>query len=1043
MTELTAITGYDRRTLRHSLRGAAWGVIAVALVVGSPAWAQTTQAADPAAETKPDDTLDTVKPEDIIVVGTRASLQSAIARKRNAGTVVDSIVADDIASFPDKNIGDSLARITGVQLSREFGEGNKVSIRGVEPDLNRVEINGVGQSSATGDRSGDFREFASELVKSIDVYKGYQAKLTEGGIGGTIQIETRKPLELKKAIANLNFSEQHLDLTQDWKPRATLLLGAPKLLVDGLGALVNITYSDVSTRQDYASNTNYNRIADFDRSNEKTVANPAYSAFGTYASCAGVGATASQSFATRRAACENQFFDWAPTVPRYRNLVRRDKRLSGDVTLQYEVAPNFRTFAEVQFNSREQRLKDVNYSLDMGRIQRYQLDPSLGTGSTPQVKQGTSTVDANHVVTSYTTALSSVNIGSAANPVYNGSSNILGVQRRDFGYKQDSRYYITGFDWDIDRLRLKGLASRSEARTIGQTNLISLTTGIAGMQVDRRNDLGIPNFIYPSSINPADPSIYTDYNRPGNTGQAGPNVQYRPTDSGNNENQLKLDGTYLTEWGPLKSIEFGGQFRWADYYNYLGGGTRMLTPASGTTPATYQSSANVSFTTQVVNGTTVPQRVNGNTYYLTRSEYASLINSLGTATGGAPMFTGLPAGGATLPSRLAYANFDPKLLGQYYDLSGFDQDLVREANGLPQIPQLKIKETVAAGYVQGNVDTSVFGMRLTGNAGVRYVFTKDVGTGTNVRRVTRFNSTGGTETVTLGAQEVSLSNTYVDILPAFNAALEITPNLVFRANWAKNLARPKPTDLVPNINCLDDVTIAAADDVCTAGNPALKPYRADQWEVNLAWYPNRDTLVSLGYYKKLVNSFVIQNVLRSDVDLFQDGVTYTVRQPINGFGALLDGIEANAQTAFTFLPAPFDGFGASANATYARALRTNLTNIGTGQALNDYPGLSKWTYNASIFYDKGWLNARLAYNYRSDWLQVVADANNGSLPIYRKAEGYLDAKVTFRFPEWHYQLFMEMQNINKEYSRTFVKNIGTSEVFYPGQRFFAGFNVKF
>lgn len=89
------------------------------------------------------------------------------------------------------------------------------------------------------------------------------------------------------------------------------------------------------------------------------------------------------------------------------------------------------------------------------------------------------------------------------------------------------------------------------------------------------------------------------------------------------------------------------------------------------------------------------------------------------------------------------------------------------------------------------------------------------------------------------------------------------------------------------------------------------PYRADQWEVNLSWYPNRDTLVSVGYYKKYEKSFVVPNVTRNDVDLFQDGILYQVRQPINGFGALLDGIEVNAQTALTFLPAPFDGFGLS------------------------------------------------------------------------------------------------------------------------------------
>ncbi|WP_334181416.1 TonB-dependent receptor plug domain-containing protein [Novosphingobium sp.] len=114
-------------------------------------------------------------PEDpqIVVVGTRASLESAIARKRGADTVADSIVAEDVSQFPDKNIGEALQRITGVQLQREFGEGVAVSIRGVEPDLNRVEINGVSLlgNSGSGERGADFRELASELVKSIDVFK--------------------------------------------------------------------------------------------------------------------------------------------------------------------------------------------------------------------------------------------------------------------------------------------------------------------------------------------------------------------------------------------------------------------------------------------------------------------------------------------------------------------------------------------------------------------------------------------------------------------------------------------------------------------------------------------------------------------------------------------------------------------------------------------------------------------------------------------------------------------------------------------------------
>ena len=119
--------------------------------------------------------------ESIIVTGTRASLKSGIERKREAGTVSDSIVAEDIAQFPDKNIGEALSRVTGVQLSRDFGEGTQVSIRGIDPALNRVEINGMSVLSANGGsgRSNDFREFASELIKTVDVIKGSTADLTE------------------------------------------------------------------------------------------------------------------------------------------------------------------------------------------------------------------------------------------------------------------------------------------------------------------------------------------------------------------------------------------------------------------------------------------------------------------------------------------------------------------------------------------------------------------------------------------------------------------------------------------------------------------------------------------------------------------------------------------------------------------------------------------------------------------------------------------------------------------------------------------------
>src|SRR5262245_8482851 len=95
--------------------------LAVALAIASFAQPHL-PAAQSASPAHPAEPRKSSEPEtEVLVVGTRASLQSAIERKKRAGTVVDSIVAEDVAQFPDKNIGEALQRITGVQLSRDFG----------------------------------------------------------------------------------------------------------------------------------------------------------------------------------------------------------------------------------------------------------------------------------------------------------------------------------------------------------------------------------------------------------------------------------------------------------------------------------------------------------------------------------------------------------------------------------------------------------------------------------------------------------------------------------------------------------------------------------------------------------------------------------------------------------------------------------------------------------------------------------------------------------------------------------------------------------
>jgi iron complex outermembrane receptor protein len=1043
--------------------------IAAAALLSPAAFAQEAPAADPAgqaAEPAQDDAAQDApaaegQNDTIIVTGTRASLQSAIGRKKNAGTVVDSIVADDIASFPDKNVGEALSRITGVQLSRDFGEGTAVSIRGVEPSLNRVQVNGVSQQSALGERNGDFRELAVELVKSIDVYKGYMVDLPEGGIGGTVSVETRRPLDLKDPIFSVKVEGQHLDLSETWQPRINFLAGRGDLLDGRFGFIVNVTHSAVDTRSDFASNTNWGRIADFDRSSEKTIANADYANYATYESCAGTtGATATVATANRLA-CETQFFDWAPTIYRYRSLDRRDYRTSADLQMQFRATDNFNFWVQGQLNKRRQQLHDVNYSINADRFERYNVDTALaanaaGGTSRPRVTDGTFTIE-DHIVTSSTLALNGVNVGTALAPNYNGANNIVSVQRRNFDYDQFTQYYQAGFDWDLDRLKVRGLGAYSKANLTNNTNLVSISTGVSGVTVDRNNDLGLPVFGFPTSFDPADANAY-GVERVGANGvplvQAGPVVQYRPQDAGSSEKMGQLDLDYDLGWGPFTTIEWGGQFRDQNYYNYTGGGGRLLqaavtaVPAAGipASPAVFQSSANVSYNTVI--GPVPASGPAADTYYWSQAQYQAFLAQMGSNTGGASLFNGLQNAPSGAPSSLAFPEFSADL-SRYYDLSRFNQNLVREANGLPQIPAYVVNEQIASAYLKANFEQEFLGMKLTGNVGVRYTKTRDSTTGSNRRNETRIRPGTGvngvpavTETVQTYTQEISIENRYEDWLPALNLNLEVVPNLFVRTTLAKNMARPKPTDLAPTINCtIDTLDQIGVDDTCTAGNPDLQPYRADQFDVNASWYPNRDTLVSIGYYYKNIKSFIVPNVTQTGVDLYHDGTTYTVRQPVNAFGAKLDGFEVSAQTVFSFLPAPFDGFGAGGNFTYARVINSGLTNQATGEALDGYPGLSKYTYNASLFYDKGMLNARVSYNRRSDWLATASDANFGNNPIFRKGESFIDAKVLLRLTD-KYSIWVEGQNLGKEYSQTYIDAARPVEYNYPGQRIFVGMQWK-
>jgi len=173
---------------------------------------------------QPSSTNDPVNLDSVSVTGVRASIQKSLVDKRNAVGMVDAITAEDFGKFPDLNLSESLQRISGITLDRGIsGEGSAINLRGLGPEFTRVEINGMSGLSNTTGRQFNFEMFASELFSKASVYKTGQADVDEGGLAGTVRLETPRPLNSQGTriigAALGNYSE----MTTDINPRAALL----------------------------------------------------------------------------------------------------------------------------------------------------------------------------------------------------------------------------------------------------------------------------------------------------------------------------------------------------------------------------------------------------------------------------------------------------------------------------------------------------------------------------------------------------------------------------------------------------------------------------------------------------------------------------------------------------------------------------------------------------------------------------------------------------------------------------------------------------
>jgi iron complex outermembrane recepter protein len=223
------------RRFAHSVSRVAVGTAMVA-AFAAPAFAQD---AAPAEEEEGDA---------IVVSGFRAALESAAANKKKTETVVESVNAEDIGKLPDNSIGESIARLPGLAAQRSNGRANIISIRGFGPDFSTTTLNGREQTTTNDSRAVEFDQFPSEILAGVDVYKTSQATHTAGGLVGSIDLRTIRPLAVGKRVIAVGgrgtLVDQKVIPTSKDKGYRVFGTYVDQFADDTMGIALSVAYSD-------------------------------------------------------------------------------------------------------------------------------------------------------------------------------------------------------------------------------------------------------------------------------------------------------------------------------------------------------------------------------------------------------------------------------------------------------------------------------------------------------------------------------------------------------------------------------------------------------------------------------------------------------------------------------------------------------------------------------------------------------------------------------------------------------------------------------
>lgn len=955
--------------------------------------------------------VDAATGQEIVVTGIRASLANSQSLKRDADTVVDAITAEDIGALPDRSVTEALQRVPGVSISRfaagndadHFSvEGSGVVIRGL--NYVRSEFNGRDSFSTNGGRALNFQDVSPELLGSVEVYKNMTADQIEGGIAGTVNLNTRKPFDSRDPVLYLSADMNYGDFANKGSPSISGL--ASKNFDTGIGrfgVLVGGSYSQLFSRADGIQVTNYQ--ARFNGSQDIN----------------GDGDPETDTLA----GIEPGRVVYAPVGAGVRIQEFNRERIGAAAALQFQ-SNDESLLATLQFirSDARQTWGERTFETSPDAIDR-QTFPAPGTdytfGEDGLFESGVISFDRGYVPP-----------GGQQRGMVTQLAN-RGVKTRavtnDFG---------GNVKWDAtDRLSFN-FDGQYVKSTTKQTDFSVYGSTFAEVALDMRGDVPQVDFLAPNGSDGR--SFFAD---PANSYYRAAMDHFEDNDG--HEWAFKADATYDFGDGFLKKAKVGARYADRDqtvrYSLYNWGVLSEVWDGSG--PVTFAET-------------------DSDTYG--QFSFNNVFRGEGPSNLGAPYLNGnVAADYAAAAAQVQAVNAIWR--NQKGANSGGWTPTAERAGVLPGTNFLPSEvytnsEATKAAYARldfGTQGNDLFGgLQVSGNVGLRYVHTTDkangfftfptrnqiIGTAADVAtfcsqpaQTSAFCGLDAAQQQAVlafsdgAALNQTVRNGFDHWLPSFNLKVGVTSNLITRFAYSKAISRPGFEQLqsTTQIQPASGVSIFRLDGGSRNANPNLRPVEANQFDLTAEWYFARvGSLTAALFYKDLTN-VIVRDVAQTRA-VTNNGITQDVLfiAPQNAEGhSSIKGFELAYQQTYDFLPGFLSGFGIQANYTFVDP--SNIPQGRTGQATSPtttidtsrlpLEGLSRHTINGALIYEKGPLSLRAAYNWRSRYLLTVRDEIAPFLPIYSGAFGQLDGTILYSVND-HFKIGFQGVNLLDSTTKT-------------------------